>query len=285
MDVGVIAYALAGLATIVFATAIYVIGQAAVAIHYKVKVKEISLGTGPLLWQTRLRSIPFSFRPLPGGYTSYFDEDDELEVQCSEPEPEFDPDRVRFKDMNPLGKLFLLLIGPISSLVLGVLLLGAPIWAGAPGLVAVGPAESTIQPCSVGGLIVLADPVDWQTQEQLFVDTAGELGVRVLLFRSTEDWGGPLSLLLTSGFVAHQTPWGWCTLLGVMLVGIGFLNLLPVPTLNGFYMLCLLYDVLAGKPLSENAIAAAMWIGLLFMVVIWIRLLYIDLRWIWNFVL
>jgi regulator of sigma E protease len=88
--------------------------------------------------------------------------------------------------------------------------------------------------------------------------------------------GGPLRIASTSGKVAQVSADGAPTagwmLLGVLVgllqlaavlsVGIGFMNLLPVPVLDGGHLLFYAYEAVARRPLAAQVQAAGYRLGL-----------------------
>jgi len=93
---------------------------------------------------------------------------------------------------------------------------------------------------------------------------------------TAEQLGGPLRIAQASGQVAHAGAEGAATpfakvlgslvaLLGltaVLSVGIGFMNLLPVPVLDGGHLLFYAYEAVARRPLAAKVQAAGYRVGL-----------------------
>lgn len=51
---------------------------------------------------------------------------------------------------------------------------------------------------------------------------------------------------------------------------------------NGFQALASLYQALAGKPLPKRLHHRLVMVGLLVLLVIWVRMLWVDGRWLWG---
>ena len=76
------------------------------------------------------------------------------------------------------------------------------------------------------------------------------------LFQGKEDAGqisGPLRIAQISGQVADNGLVALINLAALLSVSIGFINLLPIPMLDGGHLLFYGYEAVAGKPLNERA--------------------------------
>ncbi|WP_319379719.1 RIP metalloprotease RseP [Thiomicrorhabdus sp.] len=73
---------------------------------------------------------------------------------------------------------------------------------------------------------------------------------------------GPISIAQYSG-EAIQSGWiSFLSLLGLLSLSVGILNLLPIPVLDGGHLLYYLIEIVKGSPLSENAMQLGQMIGL-----------------------
>ncbi|WP_319557596.1 RIP metalloprotease RseP [Thiomicrorhabdus sp.] len=73
---------------------------------------------------------------------------------------------------------------------------------------------------------------------------------------------GPLSIAQYSG-EAIQSGWiSFLSLLGLLSLSVGILNLLPIPVLDGGHLLYYLIEIVKGSPVSENAMQIGQMIGL-----------------------
>jgi membrane-associated protease RseP (regulator of RpoE activity) len=269
--------ALAAMVACQMATAVYVFAQAALGWLWRIQVQEIAVGYGPSVWRGKIGACAWRLNVLPlGGFTRFKGEHDEAE-QLSD-----DVASRRFQDASPLCRLAILFVGPISSLLLGFMLLGVPVWFDEDQLAVVPAEESQVRPCAVPGLVFHGRASTWFGQWQLFRETALEFVARLASFSSLAGWGGILGFFITCGAVGTMSAWGWVSCVGVALVLLGLINLAPVPSMNGFHVLMVFYEAIAGKPVPQPAHAALTYIGLLLMLVLAVRVVWIDVRWLWG---
>ncbi|NDV00608.1 RIP metalloprotease RseP [Pseudoroseicyclus tamaricis] len=73
---------------------------------------------------------------------------------------------------------------------------------------------------------------------------------------------GPVTIAETSGQVASQGAMNFIWFLAIISAGIGMLNLLPVPVLDGGHLVFIGYEALAGRQPSEGALRVFTAIGL-----------------------
>jgi regulator of sigma E protease len=82
----------------------------------------------------------------------------------------------------------------------------------------------------------------------------GEYLGRVLIGRESADQlGGPIRVAQISGEVAGMGLLALINLTAVLSISIGFLNLLPIPMLDGGHLMFYAAEAVRGKPLSERA--------------------------------
>lgn len=100
-----------------------------------------------------------------------------------------------------------------------------------------------------------------------FIDEAIRF-LRVAFFR--DDGEQKLGGLITMGKIAGKAvDAGWYTffmLIAVLSVQIGFINLLPIPVLDGGYLVFFFYEAVMGRPLSARVQDYALSIGLVMLV-------------------
>jgi regulator of sigma E protease len=77
-----------------------------------------------------------------------------------------------------------------------------------------------------------------------------------------ENLQGPLGIAQISGETAAQGPLNFIALIGVISTAIGFLNLFPVPILDGGHFAAFLIEAVRGRPPSPAVMQVAMSIGL-----------------------
>jgi len=97
---------------------------------------------------------------------------------------------------------------------------------------------------------------------------------------SASNLQGPLGIAQVSGTMATQ---GWIDLInwiGVISTAIGFLNLLPIPVLDGGHLVVFGYEAVTGKTPPERILEVAMAIGLSLLLMLMMFATYNDL-WRW----
>lgn len=109
---------------------------------------------------------------------------------------------------------------------------------------------------------------------------------------SGDQLGGPLRIAQTSGAIAEASvaealPW-WANALNVgynllqlvalLSVGIGFLNLLPIPVLDGGHLVFYAYEAVARRPLGAQVQAASYRVGLVMLLSLMVFATWNDLR-------
>ena len=96
--------------------------------------------------------------------------------------------------------------------------------------------------------------------------------------QSAEQMGGPILMAQVTAKVAEL---GLVALLGwvaMISANIGFLNLLPIPVLDGGHLLFCAYEAIAGKPLSERLQSLGFQIGLALLAMLMIFVNFNDLQ-------
>ena len=73
---------------------------------------------------------------------------------------------------------------------------------------------------------------------------------------------GPLGIAEVSGQMASMGGWSFLFFLGVLSVAVGFLNLFPIPVLDGGHLVFFAYEAVTGKPPSDRAMQILMTTGL-----------------------
>jgi regulator of sigma E protease len=73
---------------------------------------------------------------------------------------------------------------------------------------------------------------------------------------------GPLTIARATNAYASQGVAWYLTILALLSLSIAVLNLLPIPLLDGGHLLYYLIELVKGSPLSERAMAAGQYVGL-----------------------
>ena len=92
----------------------------------------------------------------------------------------------------------------------------------------------------------------------------------IILKGDISQLSGPVKIAKISGQVSELGFLPFLTLAAYISIGLGFMNLLPIPVLDGGHIMMNLIEKIRGKPLSENSINYSFRIGLflvLFLVV------------------
>ena len=80
--------------------------------------------------------------------------------------------------------------------------------------------------------------------------------------RGTEDLGGPIRIAKYSGQAAKTGPAGFIIFMAILSLNLGFINLFPVPLLDGGHLLFYAIEAARGRPLSERAQEWGLRVGL-----------------------
>jgi regulator of sigma E protease len=73
---------------------------------------------------------------------------------------------------------------------------------------------------------------------------------------------GPITIARAANAFAQQGVAWYLTILALLSLSLGILNLLPIPLLDGGHLLYYLIELVKGSPLSERAMAAGQYVGL-----------------------
>ena len=96
---------------------------------------------------------------------------------------------------------------------------------------------------------------------------------------STRNLGG----IITISRVSYRLVLGWTKLLFflcILSVNLAFLNVLPIPVLDGGYLFFLLIEKLKGSPVSARTLGYSQMVGLVLIVTLMVYVTYNDLlRW------
>jgi len=73
---------------------------------------------------------------------------------------------------------------------------------------------------------------------------------------------GPIGMAEVMGDAARSGPEVFVGMLAALSLGIGLLNLFPIPVLDGGHLVFHAYEAVTGKPPSDRVVQALMTIGL-----------------------
>ena len=108
------------------------------------------------------------------------------------------------------------------------------------------------------------------------VDTLVYLGQVLFKNRSANDMRGPLGIAEASGDAARGGLLSFLLFIVQISIAIGFMNLLPVPVLDGGHLAFYAVEAVRGKPLSEQVQNAFLWTGIMLLVSLMIFTLFLD---------
>ncbi|MEQ8786741.1 MAG: site-2 protease family protein [Pirellulaceae bacterium] len=284
-------------------TAVYVMSQAMLGRVLGVKVEEVSIGFAisnrdAIRWQGKLWQWKIGWMPF-GGYTKYRGlRDDEPPADETVAEKAFnpmqragdapsleDPGNGSFQNASLLVRLVLLVVGPLSQVALGLALLCAAPVMKSPQLQLTPVASGTIHPVAVSGLTFGEAPSSLRSQLDFVRDVALYLAPRYFFIESLQGCGGWIGFFATCGAVAKQSLVGWLTCFGCGAIINGWVNLLPIPVLNGGRLLFLLLEIAIRSPAPMKVETLLSLLGFLVVCVLFLRIVAADLFWLWNLVL
>lgn len=250
---------------------VYVAAMAAVGRRFGLVLRDASVGVGPTVWGRRPGSV-WKFKPLPlGGYARFLPdhEDGDHAIDAAVPPPG------SMAAAPAWVRLLVVLAGPASNILIGLLLLAGPVFAGAPQLAVVGDAPGewlghTDEPSSAAGQLRLA------------ADTGGEYARRLVTFESLAGWGGWMAFANTAGRAAAGSLADGATLFGLLAACLGLINLLPVPPLNGFHAVRAGLAAVTGREWFARSIGTLSIPGVLVTLAVNLRVMLLDVRWVFD---
>jgi regulator of sigma E protease len=117
------------------------------------------------------------------------------------------------------------------------------------GLLGISPTDRVIEPVPVTHVLGAAGRHTWDVVVMM-VDTMGQI---ITGRRSVKELGGPLKIAQYSG---QQAVMGWLPFLEFMAmisINLGFINLLPIPLLDGGHLFFYLLEGIRRRPLPAQA--------------------------------
>ena len=94
---------------------------------------------------------------------------------------------------------------------------------------------------------------------------------------SSENIGGPIQIAVLSGSAAKAGIISFISLMALLSINLGLINLLPIPILDGGQLVLILAEKIKGSPLSEVFIEFAYRIGLFFVIALMIFAVFNDI--------
>ena len=96
---------------------------------------------------------------------------------------------------------------------------------------------------------------------------------------SADQLGGPIRIAQLSGQIFSIGYVDFINFIGILSVGIGFINLLPIPILDGGHLLFYSVEAIRGRPLSERTQEIGFRIGFVFIVMLMLLTVKNDVNW------
>lgn len=94
---------------------------------------------------------------------------------------------------------------------------------------------------------------------------------------SPNNIGGPVMIANIAYRYASIDLWEFIFFLGMISINLAVINFLPIPVLDGGHMVFLTYELIRGKPASEQVRVGATYVGLLFIACLFLFVLYLDI--------
>ncbi len=96
-----------------------------------------------------------------------------------------------------------------------------------------------------------------------------------------ESLGGPVEIVRQAQKAAEEGIYRWASLMGMLSISLGLINLLPVPVLDGGQILFYSIEVLRGRPVSVRVREMAQQVGVLLLMALMLFVLVVDVnRWL-----
>jgi membrane-associated protease RseP (regulator of RpoE activity) len=183
-----------------------------------------------------------------------------------------------FHELTPMRRVVVLLVGPTCTLLLGVGLLLLSVCLGGPQVNVKVPGDDVIAVSAVPGLTVAKQPATVAGQHALIRSTIGEFCLRFTTYGAMKGWGGPIAWIITCGYVGTVSTLAWVSCAALLIVANSALNLLPIPSMNGGYIVFAVWESIFG-PFDEKLQLRLVLCGVLFIVAVFVYALFIDVCW------
>jgi regulator of sigma E protease len=97
------------------------------------------------------------------------------------------------------------------------------------------------------------------------------------LIPARETLGGPITIVQMAGETAARGAMDFFMFMAVISIGLGIINLFPIPILDGGHVLFLAIEGIIRRPLSESITAVAQRVGLVIILTLMAFVIYLDL--------
>lgn len=128
--------------------------------------------------------------------------------------------------------------------------------------------EETLKPYFVNIQYGFVDAVEkaYQRSVDLFVMSVMMIKRMLIGEVSTKNLSGPISIAQFSGEAIQSGLVAFLSLIGLLSLSIGILNLLPIPVLDGGHLVYYLIEMIKGSPVSERVMVVGQTVGLMLIV-------------------
>ncbi len=266
-----------------FTFGIYALAQVFVGWCVGATLEAVSVGFGPAVLDSTIRGIKWRIGiiPLGGGGAKFFTRDVDDAGKSDAVVKQESNNKTGFDEVALVGRVAMILVGPLSSVFIGLACVAIPIWNGSEQVVVRPDLPAQWKITGVPHLTVVQKPSTWASQKELLANTTLEYVTRFVTFKSLDGWGGLLAWLSTLGLAGTNSLTVWLSCFGVTMIGTGAANLLPIPLLPGGQLMLQLSYAILGK-LADRFLFVTTIFGFLFVLFIWGRLIFLDVRWIWG---
>ena len=118
------------------------------------------------------------------------------------------------------------------------------------GLLGVAPTTDVLQPLPIYEAVPTATTYTFRITRSMIDGLAQIISGR----RGTQDLGGPIKIAQIAGQQASLGPLAFAQLLALFSINLGFINLLPVPMLDGGHLFFYTVEAIRRRPLSARAL-------------------------------
>jgi regulator of sigma E protease len=95
---------------------------------------------------------------------------------------------------------------------------------------------------------------------------------------SPKTLSGPLSIANASYKIVGYDLWQFILFIGLININLAIVNFLPIPLLDGGHMVFLAYEKIRGKPAPEKVIEWSLYVGLGFILLLMVFVIFLDVR-------
>ena len=99
---------------------------------------------------------------------------------------------------------------------------------------------------------------------------------------SVSDFGGPIMIAQLAGQTAEAGIIPFLTLMALLSVNLAFLNILPIPVLDGGHILIHLIEAIINRPLNLKARIVIQQIGMVFILILMVTVIFQDISRLFN---